>query len=174
MRLNDTLTGILLFVVGIAVAAYAQTFPLSPGQEIGPGLFPSVIGGGLALCGVVLFVGGVRQSRATAILRVQETADAPGRRSDAWLELDEWARRPRMVLNGALVIADLIFYALAVDRIGFFVTAFVFLTVLLLAFGVRWRWIPVLAVAVTLGLHLVFYTLLRVPLPWGWFEGFAW
>jgi hypothetical protein len=29
-------------------------------------------------------------------------------------------------------------------------------------------------VAVTLGLHLAFYSLLRVPLPWGWLEGIAW
>ena len=168
MRLNDTLTGILLFVIGVAVAGYAQTFPASPGQDIGPGLFPSVIGCGLALCGVVLLIGGVRQSRAMAATRPEETASDSGQRSGAaWLEFDEWVRRPRMVLNGALVIADLIFDALAVDRVGFFVTAIVFLTVLLLAFGVRWRWIPVIAVAVTLGLHLVFYTLLRVPLPWG-------
>ncbi|MEO6567321.1 MAG: tripartite tricarboxylate transporter TctB family protein [Opitutaceae bacterium] len=174
MRLNDTLTGILLFVVGVAVAGYAQTFPPSPGQQIGPGLFPSVIGCGLALCGVVLLVSAVRQSRAMAALRLRETANVSEGRDGAWLEFDEWVRRPRMVLNGALVIADLIFYALVVDRVGFFVTALVFLTVLLLAFGVRRRWIPVLAVAVTLGLHLVFYTLLRVPLPWGWFERIAW
>jgi putative tricarboxylic transport membrane protein len=156
MRLNETLTGLLLFLFGIAVVGFAQTFPPSPGQPIGPGLFPALIGGGLGLCGLTLLRAGFRQ------------------RGAAWLECDEWVRRPRMVLNAALVIADLIFYALAVDRVGFFTTGFVFLTVLFLAFDVRWRWIPLLAVAVTLALHAVFYTLLRVPLPWGWLEGIAW
>jgi putative tricarboxylic transport membrane protein len=156
MRFNDTLSGILLFVFGVAVAAYAQTFPASPGQNIGPGLFPALVGGGLGLCGLTLIRSGWRE------------------RGAGWLEFDEWVRRPRMVLNGLLVIADLIFYALVVERIGFFVTAFVFLAVLLLAFGVRRRWIPLLAAAVTVGLHVSFYTFLRVPLPWGWLEGIAW
>ena len=156
MRLDDTLSGLLLFLFGLVVVGCAQTFPPSPGQPIGPGLFPSLIGGGLGLCGLALLYTGLRQ------------------RGTAWLELDEWVRRPRMVVNAGLVIADLIFYAVAVDRVGFFVTAFVFLTVLFLAFGVRWRWIPLLSAAVTLALHAVFYTLLRVPLPWGWLEGIAW
>jgi putative tricarboxylic transport membrane protein len=156
MRLNETLTGILLLIFGIATFAYAQTFPPSPGQNIGPDLFPSIMGGGLAACGLIL-VGTSRRQPATA-----------------WIAFDEWVRKPRMVFNGFLVIADLIFYALVVDRVGFFVTAFTFLTVLLLAFGVQRRWVPLIAVAVTFGLHFVFYTLLRVPLPWGWFEGIAW
>ena len=31
-----------------------------------------------------------------------------------------------------------------------------------------------LAAGVTLALHFAFYTLLHVPLPWGWLEGIAW
>ena len=156
MRLNDTLTGILLLIFGIATFAYAQSFPPSPGQNIGPDLFPSIMGAGLAVCGLI-FVGAGRKQPGTP-----------------WLAFDEWVGKPRMVFNGLLVIGALIFYALVVDLVGFFVTAFVFLTVLLLAFGVSKRWVPFIAVAVTFGLHLIFYTLLRVPLPWGWFEGIAW
>jgi putative tricarboxylic transport membrane protein len=156
MRINDTLIGILVGIAGLATLGYAQTFPLSPGQSFGPGLFPSLIGGGLALCGLTLVRGGLRA------------------RGVAWLEFDEWARRPRMLLNGFLVIAGLVFYALTVDRAGFFLTAFIFLVVLLVAFEVERRWIPVVAAGATLGLHFIFYTLLRVPLPWGWLEGMAW
>ena len=156
MRLNDTFTGGLLLILGIAIIAYAQTFPLSPGQSFGPGLFPSLAGGGLMICGLRLLWVGVRQ------------------RGTAAMEWDDWVRRPRMVLNCGLVIGDLIFYALVVDRVGFFITAFVFVAVLFLAFGVRRRWIPLLAASVTLGLHFAFYTLLRVPLPWGWLEAIAW
>ncbi|MEO5961357.1 MAG: tripartite tricarboxylate transporter TctB family protein [Opitutaceae bacterium] len=174
MRLNDTLTGIVLFVFGVAVVGYAQTFPPSPGQNIGPGLFPTLIGGGLGVCGLVLLVSGVYQTRAARAPRLQGEENSARADRAGWLEFDEWVRRPRMVLNGALVIADLIFYAFAVDEVGFFITAFVFLAVLLFAFGVRRRWIPLLAAAVTLGLHFVFYTVLHVPLPWGWFEGLAW
>jgi putative tricarboxylic transport membrane protein len=42
------------------------------------------------------------------------------------------------------------------------------------AFGVRRRWILPLALIITLVIHYSFYKLLRVPLPWGLLEGFAW
>jgi putative tricarboxylic transport membrane protein len=156
MRLNNTVAGWLLVLFGATVVIYARTFPAAPGQPIGPGMFPIVIGAGLLLCGIVL------------IWSERTRHDLPA------IELEEWLRRPRMALNAVLVIGALIFYAVAVDTVGFFITAFVFLAGLFLAFGVRGRWIAPTAVVVTLGLHFAFYTLLRVPLPWGWLEALAW
>jgi len=95
-------------------------------------------------------------------------------RGGSWVVLDDWMRRPRMGLNFVLVVADLVFYALAVDRLGFFITGFLFLCVLFLAFGVARKWIVPVAGAVTLLIHYGFYSLLRVPLPWGLLEGIAW
>jgi putative tricarboxylic transport membrane protein len=115
-----------------------------------------LMGSGLAGCGAVLAWAGWKK------------------RDAAWLELEAWVCEPRMVLNAVLVIGALIFYALVVDVAGFFVTAFAFLAVLFVAFGVTRRWIAPIAAAMTLGLHFAFYTLLRVPLPWGWLEGMAW
>ena len=156
MRLNDTLSGLLLVIVGLVVGLSAGAFPETAGETIGPGLFPGIIGAGMALSGAALAWSGrkVRDAR--------------------WVTLEEWVASPRLALNAALVVGALIFYALVVDSIGFFVTAFVFLAVLFLAFGVGRRWIAPLAVGVTLGLHFAFYSLLRVPLPWGWLESLAW
>jgi putative tricarboxylic transport membrane protein len=67
-----------------------------------------------------------------------------------------------------------VFYALAVDWLGFFLTSLVFLVALFLAFGVARRWVLPLALGVTFAIHYGFYTVLRVPLPWGVFEGIAW
>ena len=156
MRLSDTLSGLLLVLFGLAVVLYARTFPGAAGHGVGPAFFPMVIGVGIALCGAVLGWSGRKE------------------RDAAGLEFEAWARHPRLALNGALVIGGLIFYAVAVETIGFFVTAFAILVALFLAFGVRWRWIVPLAAMVTLGLHVAFYSLLRVPLPWGWLEGIAW
>ena len=156
MRFSDTASGLLVLLIGLTVAACAQTFPPMPGQNVGPSLFPTLVGGGLALLGLMLVFGGRRQ-HGTALVAVEA-----------------WIYRPRMVRNGALVVADLIFYALVVDALGFFLTAILFLSVLWLAFGARRRWIAPLAVAVTLTLHYGFYSLLHVPLPWGLFERFAW
>lgn len=156
MKLHDTLCGLLILLFGTAVIAYAQTFPPMPGQNIGPSLFPTLIGSGFVLFALALMVSGLRE------------------RGAPWLELDDWLRRPRMAFNFLLVIADLVFYALVVDRLGFFITGFLFLCVLFLAFGVARKWIAPIAGVVTLLIHYGFYTLLRVPLPWGLFEGIAW
>lgn len=156
MRLNDTLCGLLILLFGIAVIGYSQTFPPMPGQNIGPALFPTLIGSGLVLFALALMISGLR---------------APG---GSWVVLDDWMRRPRMGLNFALVVADLVFYALAVDRLGFFITGFLFLCLLFVAFGVARKWIVPVAAGVTLLIHYGFYSLLRVPLPWGLLEGIAW
>jgi putative tricarboxylic transport membrane protein len=156
MRLSDTLSGLLIAILGAAVALYARTFPPMPGQPVGPSLFPTLIGCGLLLFGTALMIGGARGTR------------------DPWIRFDDWIGRPRMILNFALVVGAVILYAMSVHWLGFLIAASAFLTVLFLAFGVRpSRSVPV-AIAVTVVVHYAFYTLLRVPLPWGVLEGIAW
>jgi putative tricarboxylic transport membrane protein len=50
----------------------------------------------------------------------------------------------------------------------------VFLSALFVAFGVRRIWIAPVALVATIVIHFGFYTLLRVPLPWGVLEAIAW
>jgi len=155
MRLHDTFTGLLLALLGVGVAGQASTFPPAPGHGPGAGAFPLVLGLGLAGCGVVLAIAGRREA-------------------GAWLAFDEGTRRFASVRNAALVPLALLAYALVVETAGFFLTSFVLLGGLFLTFGVRRRWIAPLAAGVTLALHGAFYSVLRVPLPWGWLEGIAW
>lgn len=126
-----------------------------PGQNIGPALFPGVVGLALIVLGLVLFVSG--RSRPTR-----------------WLVLDDDMRRPRMALNFGIVVVALLAYALVVNRLGFFLTAALLLAMLFRAFGVPVRRTAVLAVVCPFFIHYVFYGLLRVPLPWGVFEQVAW
>lgn len=156
MKLTDTLSGAMAVVLGLAVVGYTSTFPPMPGQTIGPALFPTVAGLSLIALGAVLVVTGVRRRERPAI------------------QFDDWVWRPRMVLNGLLVPITLTGYAVAVDTLGFFLTSTAVLVVLFAAFGVKRIWIAPIALAVTFVLHYGFYTLLRVPLPWGLFEGVAW
>ena len=156
MRLGDALSGLAIVLLGLAIVAYAVRFPTRPGQTIGPSTFPMMIGIGLTLLGVALAVTRARTQRGWRV------------------EFEEWIHKPRMVLNFALVIASLLFYCFAVDHLGFFITAFTFLTVLFVAFGVTRVWIAPVALAVTLLIHYGFYSLLRVPLPWGVMEAVAW
>jgi putative tricarboxylic transport membrane protein len=156
MKLHDAVSGLLILIVGIAVTAEAAGFPPMPGQSIGPALFPSILGIGLCIAGMVLLVIGARHH------------------TGPFLELEEWVRRPRMVLNLVVVLGALVFYVLAVDTLGFFLTAILFLSVLLAAFGVARRLILPIAALAAFAIHYGFYTLLRVPLPWGLLEAIAW
>jgi putative tricarboxylic transport membrane protein len=156
VKLSDVASGLLAAAVGLAVALHARTFPPMPGQPVGPSLFPLVVGIGLAAAGAGLIVAGMRLPRGPLVA------------------FDEWVRQPRMIGNVALVVTDLLFYALAVNSLGFLFTAVIFLAALFLGFGVRRTRILPAALAVTLAIHYVFYTLLRVPLPWGVLEGIAW
>lgn len=155
MRFHDTFIGLLLVLIGAGVAGQASTFPPAPGHGPGAGAFPLVLGLCLAGCGVALALAGRREA-------------------GAWLTLDDEARHFRSARNALLVPLTLLAYALVVETAGFFLTSFVLLAGLFLAFGVRRRWIAPLAAGVTLALHGAFYSMLRVPLPWGWLEGMAW
>ena len=155
MTFSDRVSGVLTFALGLAVVIRTQGFPPMPGQPIGPAMFPAVIGAVLMMTGSVLFAGSFRRRAAS-------------------YEIAAWMRRPRMLINFALVIGDLLFYALVVTHLGFLITAVIFVSVLMVAFGVRRTRILPLAAAMTLIIHYAFYTLLRVPLPWGVLEGIAW
>lgn len=156
MRFKDSVTGILLLVFGLAIVAFARTFPGALGQAVSPALFPCITGGGMALCGAVMIWTDRRTRGVSAVA------------------FDEWTTQPRQVLNFGLILGSLVFYALVVDTMGFFLTSLTFLVGLFVAFGVRRRWIAPLSIGVTLVIHFMFYTMLHVPLPWGWLERFAW
>jgi putative tricarboxylic transport membrane protein len=156
MRVGESASGVLSIAFGAAVAAYSWSFPATPGHPVGPAAFPAAIGCSLVVAGALLLFGGLRQPR------------------DSWIELPAWARNPRLALNFVLVLAAVMLYALAVDRLGFLITATFLLTILFGAFGVRRTRILPLAVTVTLAIHVAFYTLLGVPLPWGVLERIAW
>jgi putative tricarboxylic transport membrane protein len=161
MRLSDRLTGLFVFGLG-AVAAYAGSrLPPVPGQKVGPSAFPFVIGIGLCLCGlmIALRVGHSFEEEAEADLAAH--SDLPTE------EQVLAAHGPFYQLRVLVPPALLVFYALAADRLGFYVTAVIMILTAAFAFGARPRLaVPVALIAPVL-VHLVFYKLLRVPLPAG-------
>lgn len=155
MKVNDALIGGLLVALAIAILVHIQSYPLIPGQNYGPALFPGVIAFGLACCGVLLVRRGLRAGRPLFTL-------AP------------WVRNPGLATNFLAVCAVLIFYIAAAGPLGFLPTAALCLGALL--FKLRVRALPALVIALAgaLLMHTLFYKLLRVPLPWGVLERFAW
>jgi putative tricarboxylic transport membrane protein len=160
LKLNDAVWGVLFAVLGVAIVVHVQGFPRIPGQNIGPGIFPGLVGAGLAVCGLLLVVRGVLGRR--------------GAQPSPWVQAPEWLRSGRHVLAFAVLVGVNLFYILAVQRLGFVLTAFVYLAALMRVLRMRWAvLLPVAAVA-TLVIHLAFYRLLKVPLPWGILQRWAW
>jgi putative tricarboxylic transport membrane protein len=109
------------------------------------------------LCSLILMMRGWRTR-----------ADGP------WISALPWTKSPGRVLNFSLAVGGLVVYAWASERLGFILSGMLLLYPLYLALRVRpWRAL-VLAFGVTLVIHTLFYKLLRVPLPWGPLERFAW
>lgn len=140
--------------LGAVILWHVQGFPPMPGQKYGPALFPGLIAAGFLACGAILAVQGAR-------------AGTP------WLALGGWTRRARPLAAFVSVIVGLAMYVLAVDRLGFHITGFALLAGWMLVLGVRMRTVLAVSVIAPIVIHLAFYKLLRIPLPWGVLERFA-
>src|SRR5688572_33244544 len=87
MRLPDGATGGFLAALG-GVTVYGASFlPPIPGQQIGPSIFPTVVGAGLILCGLLIAFGIGRrfEDEAEAYLASHQDVAAPAAAAPAWL-----------------------------------------------------------------------------------------
>jgi len=157
MSCNDRLSGSLLVLFGALVLWRASNFPTLAGLEYGPGLFPSIAAIGLMVCGAVIGCG--PRGRRPA----QNASPLPSHRS-RWRA----AARPLALLA---VVAG---YALLLDPLGFHIASFLAISATCLLFGMRIMGTVLLALPLVIGVHLLFYSLLHVPLPWGLLTPLAW
>ena len=112
MRLPDRVTGLFLVALGAAAAYGGWLLPPVPGQQVGPNVFPLVIGTGLALCGLAIAFG---------IGHPFEEEEEP-------IPVEGGQPKPPPTgqfygLRALLPPALLLFYVLAADRLGFIITA---------------------------------------------------
>ena len=61
---KDIVTGMILSASGAWVAWQAQSFPTLGGMKFGPGLFPTIAGTGLAICGLLVLFTGIGEDQA--------------------------------------------------------------------------------------------------------------
>lgn len=160
MHLSDRVTGLFLVALG-GVAAYGGSrLPPVPGQQIGPEVFPMVVGLSLALCGGLIAAGVGRhyeeeaEADLTRVSPKDEVAVEP--QPSRWHEL-------KVLIPPVL----LIFYVYVVEALGFLPTAAAVVLVASLSLGARLRLAVPLALLAPLAINLLFLKLLRVPLPSG-------
>ncbi|MGF1627092.1 MAG: tripartite tricarboxylate transporter TctB family protein [Alphaproteobacteria bacterium] len=149
MKLNDAILGALILLGGLAIVLEARTFPPTHGQAFGPDLFPTIIGAGFALAGLVLIAGGWRARRAVG-----------------WIDTSG-ITIGRMV-DGLLVVLAILGFILFTGYLGFIITGGLSTWLLTVRFR-RGMWISSLAVAVAtvLAVDWAFRGMLLVPLPQG-------
>jgi len=154
VKINDAPAGAALILLGATILWHIQGFPAMPGQKFGPAWFPGLIAAGLAICGAMLVLSGAK-------------------RRGPWLALPEWTGRARPLAGVAAILAGLIAYIFLVDRLGFHLTGIALLALWIRVLGGGWRITFAVAIGATVIIHLSFYKLLRIPLPWGIFERWA-
>ena len=147
MQLSDRVTGLFLAGLGLAAAWGGSRLPAVPGQDVGPAAFPMLIGGGLLICGVMIAFG------------IGHSFEVPDEDEPKGFRLAD--------LRALIPPALLLFYMLAVDTLGFMLTAFTIVACSALARGARPRLALPLAVVTPIFVHAVFAKLLRVPLADG-------
>lgn len=157
MRVSDRISGSFLIALG-ALATFGGTrLPPMPGQQIGPSVFPMVIGIGLALCGAMIAFGvGHRfEEEAEADIASHTAPPPPVQHGALWS------------LRALIPPALLLFYVLASEDLGFVPTAAIMALVLSLVLGARLRLALPIAIVAPVVIHLLFAKLLRVALPPG-------
>ncbi|MDO8376895.1 MAG: tripartite tricarboxylate transporter TctB family protein [Aquabacterium sp.] len=148
MRAIDLRVGVALALLAAAVLWSAQAFPVVPGQQLGAGFLPKLVGTGLLLCGLGLVV---RSLRGVAY------DDPVAASSSSW----------RDIASALLILATIAAYIALADRLGFLLIAPLCLLAVFRVLRVGWGPAIGFALGGTLLVHLAFYKLLRVPLPWG-------
>lgn len=152
MRKVDVAAGLLFAAFGAGVVVEAASIPPMIGQAYGPGFFPSLVGGGLVVAGLIIALRGL----FTAPEAVAEGAGPPA----------PTAARPYW---GALawLVAGLVVIIQAFEAIGFVPLLGTYLAGFMLLLGVRPVQAVVLGFLLTLGVYFLFVRLLLVPLPAG-------
>lgn len=148
MRAVDRRVGAALALLALAVLWSARSFPAVPGQKLGAGFLPMLVGAGLLLCGLGLLWRSLRGQG------YEDPRAAP-------------ASSRRDLLSALVIVASVVAYIVLADRLGFLIVAPLCLLAVFRVLHVRWLPAVLWALGGTVLVHLAFYKLLRVPLPWG-------
>ena len=156
MKVSDFTLALVLLALAAAMTIGAVSFPPMPGQAFGPRLFPNIIAVGFALCAAVLIMRAVKAKAVRIAVVTPEWWNEPGRRG-----------------NLLILLGSIMAYTLLVEPVGFLITTFTLLVVLMKRLGASWRatlFASILGTAVT---YLLFAYWLRVPLPPGLLASFV-
>jgi putative tricarboxylic transport membrane protein len=143
---TDSILGLCFALGGAAIFAHALTLAPLPGMNVGPGLFPAIVGAGMALMGAALTIQGWLMRHAAG-----EEEDAP--------PLVTWFAVGIVVATAGVTAA--------MPYLGFLIAGTLYAVVIVLMSGGRWPAALIFSPIATATIYYLFTLALRVPLPRG-------
>lgn len=149
MRVGDAAIGVLVVLLGLAVAITAWPMPNLPNQSYGAATFPVAIGTCLIGLGAVMVITGVARGGGFTVA------------------LEGWGRAPSSWLRLVALVILIVAFVLTAHAVGFMVAGTLLMFGMLLTF--RCGVLPALLIApvATYAVAWAFGNILRVPLPRG-------
>ena len=160
---NTRAAGIGFTLLGLVVLALSLRLEGPRYMTYGPGLFPTALGGLMALAGLVVAFSRDASGPASPTLPEATTDEPPS---------GDQGARERIGAFVVFAVAPL-FFALLLPVLGFLIAAPVLIAILVVVSGGRWSTAIATGVISTLLLQTVFQQVMRVPLPWGLLEPYA-
>lgn len=140
----DSALGVLFALGGMAILQQALGMHSLPGMSVGPGLFPSIVGGAMALMGVALAVQG-------------------------WLVPDDPEEDvpPLVTWFAVWIVAAIAVTILVLPFLGFLVAGTLFAIAIVLLSRGGWLAAVIFSPIATAVIYFLFTAAMRVPLPRG-------
>ena len=142
---RDFLAGLLFILIGALAVVVARDYPMGSAMRMGPGYFPTILGGILFLFGVYVMVRGIR--------------------SGAKVE-GKWGWKPLVLITLSIVL-----FGFLMDRLGMIPALVVMLFVSALA-GPEFRFKEVLVLTVVMSVFAAGVFVYGLKLPYQLFPGY--
>ncbi len=144
---KDFLAGLLFIAIGGLAVVIARDYPMGAAMRMGPGYFPTVLGGILLLLGVYVMLRGIFSGESVKV---------------------EWSGRPI-----ALITLSIVLFGFIVDRLGMVPALVVVLFTSALA-GREFRFKEALLLTVLMSIFAVGVFVYGLKLPYPLFTWFQW
>ena len=157
-KTGDLILAALSVIIGavILILVKVQDLPMIKRDIMGPGFFPTICGIAIIVCGVLLFLETLSQSKKAA---TDETIKA---------EQETKILNPRELKNLLFFLILGVFVLVACEYLGMLISLFICVVVYLIFQGKEKWWKALLISAgMTVFLYLIFVVFLKVPVPKG-------
>jgi Tripartite tricarboxylate transporter TctB family len=139
---KDFWAGVMCMAFALAALVLGRKYPIGTAAEMGPGMFPTILGSGLGLLGLICSLRAMRPRKA--VDRIEKVQPTP-------------------VL---LVLGSVVAYGVTLQKLGLVVASMLMVIISRFAApGFKWVEVLVFGAILTLGCVLVFIVALGMPVP---------